>query len=86
VNITNDSDWLELGDGELGTVIGKVFSCGPRHITVTFSDWSQLYIPIEDGPLMSPPFDKGQCIKLHIERTEDGVMTTQEMIENAEIY
>ena len=79
--ISNDRDWIGLNVEDHALVVGTVDSSSRSALLVRFADWSQIVIEIIDGNRFIYP--AGEAIRLEVERTEDGLMTTSDDITTA---
>jgi hypothetical protein len=84
LRITDEDDWLDLGEGEQGLVIGRVDAQRKDFIIINFSNWTSLTIEIDQEVEVKLSL-LGLNVELVVERTEDGVITDAEHIIKARI-
>lgn len=73
-NITAEN-WIDMGLGTRGTVVGKLTSVGygsPGTILIEFADWGSLVADC-DLPRDTKPIALGSTVNLRVMRTEDGM-------------
>jgi hypothetical protein len=91
--ISNDEDWLDLGDGAEALVRARLDAVGrDATLVVSFADWSQMAIAVHgDSPFRETGLDRlrreaiGRHILLPVVRTEDGLAADAGALIAAEI-
>ena len=80
--IADDEAWIDLREGVIATVVGKLESVrygkpAGNHsepgIVITFADWSMLAIECDDTAARSVRIPLGRQVAVKVERTEDGL-------------
>lgn len=72
--LTGD-DWLDLGDGEQGIVMGRLdgpLRRGQEHATIVDAAWRLLLVGIPEG-YGSHDLPSGRKVRILVTRVEDGV-------------